>query len=112
MIANPRPVPGLLGSAQSDDGVFGPTVWMLDVSCTDDVVAVAAAGVLDDLPPLDGRSSRWTQPGPWTRFPSDRGFLPTAVCSRLTGHIFWWEPTVPPRRSVDFIGSSTFLTAR
>ncbi|MBK5268811.1 MAG: hypothetical protein JJE47_15430 [Acidimicrobiia bacterium] len=42
----------LLAPPESDAGVFEPTVWVLDVSCADGVVAVATAGVVDDLAPV------------------------------------------------------------
>lgn len=42
----------LLAPPESDAGVFEPTVWVLDVSCTDGVVVVAVAGTLDDLAPV------------------------------------------------------------
>ena len=41
----------LFSPPESDDAVFEPTVWTLDVWCSDDVVTVAIAGVLDDLVP-------------------------------------------------------------
>lgn len=42
----------LLAPPESAPTVFEPTVWILDVSCTDGVVAVAVAGTLDDLAPV------------------------------------------------------------
>ncbi len=42
----------LLAPPESDVGVFEPAVWVLDVSCTDAAVVVAAAGVVDDLAPV------------------------------------------------------------
>jgi hypothetical protein len=42
----------LLAPPESDAGVFEPTVWVLDVSCTDNALTVAAAGVVDDLAPV------------------------------------------------------------
>lgn len=42
----------LFSPPESDDAVFEPTVWTLDVWCSDGVVTVAVAGVLDDLVPV------------------------------------------------------------